>query len=89
MSVCVSGGLAAARVTAEFSKCCLTQNLLSLSVFQHQVSPHIIRSVFHASLRSRDPDEFNRELSSVFSFPVCASYTSAHLSPVPAPLGCL
>lgn len=40
-------------------------------------------SVFHASLRSCDPDEFNRELSSVFSFPVYGSYTFAHLNPVP------
>lgn len=40
-------------------------------------------SVFHASLRSCDPDEFNRELSSVFSFPVHGSYSFAHLNPVP------
>lgn len=55
----------------------------SLCVLQAQVSPCVIHSVFRASLHSCDPDEFNRELSRAFSFPVDGSYTFALLNPIP------
>lgn len=55
----------------------------SLCTLQAQVSPCMIHSVFRASSRSCDPDEFNRELSRVFGFPMDGSYTFAHLNPIP------
>lgn len=67
------------RISTESSKHCLTQGMCWAGVCSR---PTLILSLFHASSRSCDPDEFTRELSRVFSFPVCGSYTSAHPNPV-------
>lgn len=55
-----------------------TGNVLSWCVLQAHINSPSVRG----SSRSCDPDEFTRELSRVFSFPVCSSYTFAHPNPV-------
>lgn len=67
------------RISAGSSKHCLTQGMCWAGVCSR---PTLIHPLFCGSSRSCDPDEFTRELSRLFSFPFCGSYTFAHPNPV-------
>lgn len=75
-SVCRPGHT---RISAESSKHSLPQGMCWAGVCSR---PTLIHPLFRGSSRSCDPDEFTRELSRVFSFPLCGSYTFAHPNPV-------